>query len=421
MRNAILVGVCSNQYSEFEENLEEMKQLAAACDIAIETTITQRLKTPHKKTYINQGKVEEVIHAINDTINLILFDAELTPSQQHHLEDSFQREVVDKTYLILQIFEQRAKTKEATLQVAAALLKYQKPRLAGSYASLDRQRGGNKNKGTGEKKLEMDSRTISKAITKVEKELKEISEQRNIQRSQRKKKAIKSVALVGYTNAGKSSIMNGLMECMKKRDKLVFEKDMLFATLTTNTRSITSNNHHHFVISDTVGFLSDLPHSLIQAFHSTLEEVVMADLLVQVIDSSSKNYGKHMATTKDTLATINAGHIPILTVFNKCDISEFPYPIQKDNCLYLCAKDRESIELLINAIDHALYHDVSAYFFIPYQNSSLLPILNQNCQILSQEYQQEGTLLHIQTEETLFQKLKKTYPEFYVDDKKKHI
>ena len=147
----------------------------------------------------------------------------------------------------------------------------------------------------------------------------------------------------------------------------------------------------------------------------------MADLLVQVIDSSSKNYGKHMATTKDTLATINAGHIPILTVFNKCDISEIPYPIQKDNCLYLCAKDRESIELLINAIDHALYHDVSAYFFIPYQNSSLLPILNQNCQILSQEYQQEGTLLHIQTEETLFQKLRKTYPEFYVDDKKKHI
>ncbi|NCC54926.1 MAG: GTPase HflX, partial [Erysipelotrichia bacterium] len=286
MRKAILVGVSLSDTIDFKENIEEMKNLAQACAIEVVHTITQSLRNPHKQTYINSGKVAEIKTLLEseESIDLVLFDCELAPSQQRNLIEHLDIEIVDKTNLILQIFEQRAQTKEAKLQVEVAKLKYILPRLAGSYDNLDRQRGGDKNRGAGEKKIEIDIRNITHQIHCAEKELKEIAKNRETQRRQRKKTKIKSVALVGYTNAGKSSIMNALMERFHKEDKKVFEKDMLFATLTTNTRNIHLDNNHQFLISDTVGFVSDLPHNLIKAFHSTLEEVVHADLLIHVID-----------------------------------------------------------------------------------------------------------------------------------------
>ncbi|MDD3049083.1 MAG: GTPase HflX [Bacilli bacterium] len=409
MKKTILIGVSLNDTKDFEENIEEMINLAQACDIEVVHTITQKLRNPHKQTYINSGKVEEIRALLleeEEAIDMLLFDCELTPSQQRNLEELLTVEVVDKSNLILQIFEKRAQTKEAKLQVEVAKLKYVLPRLAGSYANLDRQRGGDKNRGAGEKKIEIDIRNITHQIHCAESELKEIAKNRETQRRQRKKNNIKSVALVGYTNAGKSSIMNALMDRFGKEDKKVFEKDMLFATLTTNTRNIHLENNHQFLISDTVGFISDLPHNLIKAFHSTLEEVIHADLLIQVIDISSNEHRKHMQVTKETLSSIDAGDIEVFNVFNKCDLADINYPTVNENNLYISAKDEASIDLLINEIDKHLFHDIHTSLLIPYQEGALISRLNNECSIIKQEHKEDGILIELNIDSTLYESLK---------------
>ncbi len=405
MRKAVLIAVAKEGTFDFEENLEEMCNLAQACDIEVVETITQNLRSPHKKTYINTGKVEEVATFLqaHEDVEIALFDCELAPSQQKNVEDVFDVEVIDKTNLILQIFESRAQTKEAKLQVEVAKLKYLLPRLAGSYAHMDRQRGGDKNRGVGEKKIEIDARNITHQIHCAQKELKEIAKQRDTQRRQRAKTNIKTVALVGYTNAGKSSIMNAFMDYFEKEDKKVFEEDMLFATLTTNTRNITLQNKHTFLLSDTVGFVSDLPHNLIKAFHSTLEEVTRADLLLHVIDSNNKDYQKHMRVTQQTLAEIDAGNIACINVFNKCDLSEHPYPTSSENNIYISAKQTQSIEALIAMIEQHLFKDIETHLLLPYEKGNLVSQLNQDCHIISQEHTQQGVKMHILMDEKHYQ------------------
>ena len=286
MEKAILIGVQTYTSHSFEERMEEMKELALACDIEICMSVSQNLEHPHKKYYMNPGKIEEVKRILEDQeCSMVLVLEAISPSVQRNLSDFFDCEVMDKSALILEIFASRAKTKESMLQVECARLKYLLPRLQGSYKHMDRQRGGSRNKGTGEKKIELDARRIEGKIHFVEKELDKIHTQRSVQRNQRKKGMVKSVALTGYTNAGKSSIMNGFVN----EDKSVFEKDMLFATLTTSTRQIETENHNVFTLSDTVGFISDLPHSLVQAFHSTLEEAVVSDLILKVVDISEED------------------------------------------------------------------------------------------------------------------------------------
>lgn len=409
MKKAILIGVSLNDTIDFKENIEEMINLAQACDIEVVQTITQNLRNPHKQTYINSGKVDEVKELLekDEEINFLIFDCELAPSQQRNLVELLDIEIIDKTNLILQIFEQRAQTKEAKLQVEVAKLKYVLPRLAGSYDNLDRQRGGDKNRGAGEKKIEIDIRNITHQIHCAEKELKEIAKNRETQRRQRKKTNIKSVALVGYTNAGKSSIMNAFMDRFGKEDKKVFEKDMLFATLTTNTRNIRLENNHQFLISDTVGFVSDLPHNLIKAFHSTLEEVIHADLLIQVIDISNKEYMKHMRVTEETLANINAGDIEVLNIFNKCDLTDITYPSCNANNIYISAKDSHSIELLINEIDKILFSDIHTTLLIPYQEGALISRLNSECRIINQDHKDDGVEIELDIDTPLYEQLKK--------------
>ncbi|MBQ0065369.1 MAG: GTPase HflX [Firmicutes bacterium] len=395
MEKAILVGVNTTP-----EEIEELRNLASACDIEVVSEITQTLSSPHVKTYINQGKVEQVrtLTEVYDPVDWILFDKELSPSQQRNLENALGVPIMDKTYLILQIFEKRARTKEARLQVEVAMLKYVLPRLAGSYSYMDRQKGGSRNKGTGEKKIELDTRNISRQIQQAQKELKKIEGQRSIQRSKRNRSAIKTVALVGYTNAGKSSIMNGIL---KKEDKKVFEENMLFATLTTSSRNITLPNNHSFVLSDTVGFVQDLPHSLVEAFHSTLEEVLEADLLLHVIDANNPEYTKHIQVTEETLEEIGASSIPQIRVFNKCDLTEIEYPVKKEDCVYISAKDEESLKTLFECVDQKLFSTKKMQVLIPYSQGKLVDLLYSNAQVFQQENREDGMYFEIELETSL--------------------
>lgn len=405
MEKVILVGVNIGQNTNFDEEIEEMKQLVFACDMEVQETIVQNLRFPNKKTCINTGKIEEVNHRLYlDEIETVVFNVDLTPSQQRELEAAWKCTVIDRTYLILQIFEKRAKTKEAFLQVEVATLKYFLPRLQGSYTHMDRQRGG-QNKGTGEKKIEIDSRTINRQIQQAEKELKKLEAQRSVQRKQRNKSGIKKVALVGYTNAGKSSILNAVV------DKKVFEKDMLFATLTTNTRLVELENKHSFLLSDTVGFVSNLPHTLVEAFHSTLEEVKEADLLLHVMDSHSIQLDKQKETTIDTLSKIDASNIPVLHVFNKCDLSNIEYPFQRDDNIYISAKDENSIQVLLNKIDSLLYKNIVMELLIPYEKGNLVSKLNASGKILEQSYKDNGTYIKVE----LLEDYKKEYEQYSIE------
>ena len=386
MEKAILIGVNTYTTRAFDQRMQEMQELAMACDIKIEMSVSQNLEHPHTKYYMNPGKIEEVKRILNDLdCSIVLVLDSISPSVQRNLSKYLDCEVMDKSALILEIFASRAKTKESILQVECARLKYLLPRLQGSYAHMDRQRGGSKNKGMGEKKIELDARRIESKIHFVEKELKKIEVQRSVQRNQRKKSLIKSVALTGYTNAGKSSILNGFVQ----DDKSVFEKDMLFATLTTSTRQIETCNHNVFTLSDTVGFISDLPHNLVQAFHSTLEEAIVSDLILKVVDISDENKDLKVQVCDETLKEIGCEKIPYLYVFNKCDATSLEYPKRIENRIYICAKEESSIEFLKNEIEKELFHLEKLHVCIPYEKASVLNYIHKNANVIQQTYQDD--------------------------------
>lgn len=262
------------------------------------------------------------------------------------MESALDRQVIDRTILILNIFAERAKTKEAQLQVEVAKLQYMLPRLTGLRESLGRQGGGAglKNRGAGETKLELDRRRIEERITALQVELQQQVARRQIQRKQRHKNEVPVVCLVGYTNTGKSSLMNVMVETYHPgSNKQVFAKDMLFATLETSVRSIELPDHKTFLLTDTVGFVSQLPHHLVKAFRSTLEEVTEADLLIHVVDISDPQHQQHMAVTDETLKALGADQIPTIYAYNKADLTDLPYPqIEGDN-VYLSAKQNSGM------------------------------------------------------------------------------
>lgn len=403
MEKAVLIGVQTYKSVSFEERMQEMKDLALACNIQIQMSISQNLEHPHTKYYLNPGKVEEVKRIADDLESdlVIVLDA-ISPSVQRNLSKYFECEVMDKSALILEIFASRAKTKESILQVECARLKYLLPRLQGSYAHMDRQRGGSKNKGMGEKKIELDARRIETKIHFVEKELKKIETQRSVQRNLRKKSLVKSVALTGYTNAGKSSILNGFV---KEEEKAVFEKDMLFATLTTSTRQIETENHNVFTLSDTVGFISDLPHTLVQAFHSTLEEAVVSDLILKVVDISSEHKDQQLQVCEETLKEIGCEKIPYLYVYNKCDQVNIDYPKRENNRIYISAKESKSISFLKKEIEKELFHLETLHLHIPYEKTSILDYIHKNGKVLCQEYQEDGIAITFTIQEDLIHRV----------------
>ena len=323
-QNRELERVDTGEEQNFDNSMEELKQLAKACFMEPVGTVTQRMEFVHKALYIGTGKVQEVRDAAQALdAQLILINDTLTPSQIKNLQNELKTPVIDRTTLILNIFEMRARTREARLQVETAKLQYLLPRLVGMHEALTRQGGTSgsmSSRGAGEKKLELDRRHIEHRISELRKELDAISRERETQRKRRGQSRIPLVALVGYTNAGKSTIMNHMVErFVGDEEKKVLERDMLFATLDTTIRRINTGNNQDFLLTDTVGFIHKLPHGLVKAFHSTLEEIKGADLLLQVVDVSDPGYQEQMETTRETLRELGAGDIPMLIVFNKAD------------------------------------------------------------------------------------------------------
>ena len=421
---AILVGLDTERdAARFERSMRELKELAKACDLNVVSTITQSNSEVSQATLIGSGKVEEVKSELYiQDADIVVFNQTLSPMQIRNLEKAFDAEVIDRTGLILQIFSERARTREAKLQVESAKLQYLLPRLSGMRSGLSRQGGGSgrlSNKGAGETKLELDRRRIEHRLSELRKELDGIDQERSTQREKRLNSGITRVSLVGYTNAGKSTLLNKMLsmygESENTEQKQVLEKDMLFATLDTTVRKITPDSHRPFLLTDTVGFIDELPHTLVKAFRSTLEEARYADLLLEVIDFSDPDYMAHMEVTDKTLNEIGAGTIPRIYVFNKADLttedtadgdtvvsikSGFKIPYVRDQRIYMSARTGAGMPELLTLIEQQLEGTtVTCDMIIPYTAGNVLNELSHNGVIEQTEYLPEGAKIRVKCSE----------------------
>lgn len=400
MQRAILVGVNLGD-PDFERSIEELDGLAGACDIETAGIITQNLDKINPATYVGSGKLPEIAAMTRAfDADLVIFNDELSPSQIRNLEQELDCSIMDRTALILEIFSRRAKTREAKLQVEVAHLQYMLPRLVGLKQSLEQQTGGvgTTNRGTGEKQLELNRRQIQNRIARLRAELDEIVSNRETQRRRRKKSGLPVVSLVGYTNAGKSTIMNTMLELTAQpKEKKVFEKDMLFATLETSVRSIVLPDKKQFLLTDTVGFIDRLPTNLIKAFRSTLEEAVDADLIIHVVDCSDPNSRQQIDVTNKTLADIGVEGVPMIYAFNKADKIDIKPFSDRENSVYISAKYKTGMDELMSLIRKMLFGDyVRCTMLIPYKNGDVLSYLSGNANIISTAYENEGTRLDLE-------------------------
>lgn len=408
---AIIIGVNPPNRTDFAYSMEELSNLAEACHIDVVGELSQKVTRVNPSHYIGTGKIQELSALISEKdASVVICNDELTPSQIRNLESSLACKVIDRTILILDIFGERAQTREAQLQVEVAQLHYMLPRLVGLRESLGRQGGGAglKNRGSGETKLELDRRKIEDRIAALQLELEKLVGRRQTQRKQRRKNEVPVICLVGYTNAGKSSLMNAIIEQYNPRAlKQVFTKDMLFATLETSVRSITLPDRKTFLLTDTVGFVSQLPHHLVKAFRSTLEEVAEADLLIQVVDASNPEYEKHIQVTNDTLKELGADHIPMIFAYNKSDLTEQVYPRLEDDLVYLSAKQNNGIEELTKLIRERIFQNYMACeILIPYEQGRLVAYFNEHAHIQSTIYEPDGTRLKLECRVSDFQQFR---------------
>ncbi len=397
-QKAILVGANINNQIDFMESMEELENLTVACEMEIVAQAEQNLKEVNKRYYIGSGKVKELKSFLDTTeADAIIFNNELSPSQLRNLERALEHQVMDRTSLILEIFARRAQTREAKLQVELAELKYMLPRLVGLNEAMDRQYGGVgvTSRGGGEKQIALDRRKIKEKISELEKELKSVELERGIQRKRRNRSGLPHVALVGYTNAGKSTVMNAMMELSQRPDsKKVLEKDMLFATLDTSVRKVLLPDKREFLLSDTVGFVSKLPHDLVKAFRSTLEEVRNADLLLHVADASNPNCEQQIQVTEETLKQIGAGELPTIHVYNKAELTPMRIPYAKGDDIYISAAERIGLEELLELIGKKIFAEyVDCSMLIPYDQSKAAAYFNENALIKTISYESSGTLL----------------------------
>lgn len=415
-QTAIIVGVELQNQTDFPYSMQELRNLADACSIEVIDELSQKAPRVNPTHYIGTGKLEELrALAEGRDADMIIFNDELSPSQIRNLEASLERTVIDRTILILDIFAERAKTREAQLQVEVARLQYTLPRLVGLRASLGRQGGGGgtglKNRGAGETKLELDRRRIEERITALQAELEKLVARRQVQRKQRQKNEMPVVCLVGYTNTGKSSMMNALLEKFNPQtDKQVFVKNMLFATLETSVRSIDMPNNKSFLLTDTVGFVSQLPHHLVKAFRSTLEEVTEADLLVHVVDYSHEDYEKLISVTNDTLKELGALDIPTIFAFNKCDLTDHPYPQTEGDRVYLSVRENKGLDELIELIRGHIFKDyIECEILIPFEHGRLVSYFNEHAHVQETSYEPEGTRLKLECKTADFEKYRNDF------------
>lgn len=397
-QRAVLVGMFQGLKNEFsvEDSMNELAELTLAAEAEVADIIIQNKSKIEVATYIGSGKVEEVRLAVEDTeANIVIFNDELSGAQMRNLEALIGVTVVDRTALILDIFALRAQTKIAKLQVELAQLKYRLPRLIGMNGNLSRTGGGIGARGPGEQKLELDRRRIQDRIDEIRKQIADADKNRVVQRQLREKNEVPVVALVGYTNAGKSSIMNCLIGISTDADieRHVFEKDMLFATLDTYNRRIALEDKKEFILTDTVGFVSKLPHTLVSAFKATLEETLNADLLLHVVDANNDSYAMQMDVTNDVLKELKASDIPMITVYNKIDKGNLVTEPCADS-VFISAKTGENVDDLVSMIKERIFKDYKlGKFLIPYTDGRTASYLCETYQVIEMEHREEGTFI----------------------------
>lgn len=398
--NVLITGI-SRQQPDFDYTMTELGELAKADNYTVVGEVRQSLDRAAAATYFGSGKVDE-IRELADVKNAttIIINDELSPSQLRNLEKQTKLHVIDRTQLILDIFADRARSKAAKTQVEIAQLQYALPRLHPSANRLDQQVGGGAGfatRGSGETQLELDRRVLNKRISHLRRELKDASVGDQVRRARREGNDIPVVALVGYTNAGKSTTMNGLLNLFADRpeDKQVFEKDMLFATLDTSVRQLTLPDNRKFLLSDTVGFVSKLPHNLIDSFKATLAEAANADLLIQVVDYSDENYPEMMAITEKTLKEVGIENIPMIEAYNKADLREGTrYPEVTGQRIVYSARDKNSLEALTRLIKADIFgQDEEHTYLIPFDQGQLVSYLNQETVVKAKDYREDGTLI----------------------------
>lgn len=409
----VITGGVNRSQKDFDYLMSELSALCEANNMEVEATITQNLDRIVAATYFGSGKVQEIKElAEQHDVSIVVINDELSPSQIRNLEKETKLTIIDRTELILQVFSSRAQTKQAKLQVEIAQLQYELPRIHPSGNPLDQQKGGGTtNRGAGETKLEMDRRVIRKKITALKKQLEEVDKNTDIQSRKRKNNTLPSVALVGYTNAGKSTTMNALLNksTSANKDNRVFEKDMLFATLDTSVRNITLADNSKFLLSDTVGFVSNLPHNLIESFKSTLQEAKDADLIVHVVDYSDPNKEKLMQVTNETLKDLGISEKDMIVAYNKSDlVDNLEFPSLEGNTIYYSAIDDKSVDMLINLIKDNIFKNFKKVkILVPFSNGSITSYIMDNLEILSKEYSEDGTVFDLILNSDDYQKLSK--------------
>ena len=392
--SAILVGLQLKE--DITRSMEELEGLAEAAGVRVLGQMIQALERPNTATLIGKGKVEELAQLCeNMEADTVIFDSELTGAQIRNLEDAVGVRVIDRTILILDIFAGRATSREGKLQVELAQLRYRLPRLTGFGRSLSRLGGGIGTRGPGEKKLETDRRHIESRMDDIKAELAKAQKTRQVQRAGREKSGVPVVALVGYTNSGKSAIMNRLLAMASREEKQVAEKDMLFATLDTAHREIELETGDKFILIDTVGFVSKLPHSLVEAFKSTLEEVRYADLLLHVVDSSYEDRDFQIKVTDKVIGELGADDKERIMVYNKMDIAtEPPFGTGDAEYVFVSARTGENIDELVELVKAKLFGGrVDAVMCIPYDKGSITSYLCENARISEIAYENKGTVL----------------------------
>ncbi len=407
MKNGLLI--CPSNVDSYKE--AELKELMES---ALVPCVQQVFYNPNQirmKSLLGTGKIAEVQEtlAANPEIDTIIIGTPLSPLQARELEAAFNLPVLDSTDLILNIFSLRAQTKEAKLQVESALLKRKLNRLSGFYTHLDRQGGAGQNRGAGEKKIVLDKRQIQLFISQNKKELQKIENQKNVQAKSRKNSSLPIVALAGYTNAGKSTIMNKMLEKSDtKTQKQVYAEDQLFATLDSFVRLIEVDPSTSFLLVDTVGFIQDLPHDLIEGFKSTLSNLKDADLILEIVDAANENHLGHLETVAHTFESIGVSQIPTLQVFNKCDLANFVHPEADNDRIFISAKEESDIDFLIQQIIEHLYgKEEITDIILPFDQMHQLYQIQKLAKILQEKELEDGVLLTISYREKNLPKLAK--------------
>ena len=384
----VLVAVCAGENQDALESLSELGELAKTAGAEAVGSLVQNLSHPNPGTYLGSGKIEELKQLVLALdANGVICDDELSPAQMKNLEHELECKVMDRTLLILDIFAQHAVTSEGKLQVELAQLRYRASRLVGMRASLSRFGGGIGTRGPGEKKLEMDRRLIRDRISSLKEELREVEKHRELIRSQRASRPMKTAAIVGYTNAGKSTLLNTLTGAG------VLSQDKLFATLDPTSRALTLEDGQEILLTDTVGFIRKLPHHLVEAFKSTLEEAVLADYILHVVDASKEQAEVQMAVVYETLRELGAVGKPVITLFNKADLGSAipPWDSHADHVLRISAKTGEGLAELKSLLEDMLSEGLILIERVyPYTEAGKIALIREYGQLLTEEYTSEG-------------------------------